>query len=75
MQNGPNPTVSKQVFSLHCSQIDKEALALIHAVKKSHQYIYGRHFVVYTDHYTLLGLFGEIKSSLKEPLPVSSGGP
>ena len=62
MENGPNPTVSKQVFSLHCSQIDKEALALIHAVKMFHQFIYGRHFVVHTGHQSLLGLFGENKS-------------
>ena len=50
MHNGPNPTVSKHAFSLHYSQIDKEALALIFVVKNFHQYIYGSHFVVYSDH-------------------------
>jgi len=74
MQNEPNPTVSKLVFYLHCSQklIDNEAIALIFAVKKFHQYIYGRHFVVYTDHQSLLGfVWWEqiINPSLKEPLP------
>jgi len=61
MQNEPNPTVSKLVFSLNCSQVDNEVIALIFSVKKFHQYIYGRYFVVYTDHQTLLGLFGENK--------------
>ena len=76
MQNGPHPTVTKQVFSLHCSQIDKEAVALIFAVKNFHQYVHETHFVVYADHQTLLDLYGENKSpSLKEPFPVSSGGP
>lgn len=31
-------------------------------MKKFHQYVYGKHFVVYTDHKPLLGLFGETKS-------------
>ena len=44
------------------SQIDREALALTFAVKKFHQYVYGKHYVVYTDHKPLLGLFGETKS-------------
>ena len=56
------PTVRKRLFSQHCSQIHKDALALIFVVKKFPQYVYGRHFVVYTDHQTLLGLFGENKS-------------
>lgn len=44
------------------SQIDREALALTFAAKKFHQYVYGKHFVVYTDHKPILGLFGETKS-------------
>ena len=40
------------------SQLNKEALAIIFAVKRFHQYIFGRTFVIITDHRPLLGLFG-----------------
>ncbi len=45
------------------SQLDKEALAIIFAVKKFHQFLYGRHFVIYTDHKPLLGLFNPEKAT------------
>ena len=35
--------------------LDKEALAVVFAVKKFHQFLYGRHFKIYTDHKPLLG--------------------
>ena len=37
------------------SQLDKEGLAMV--VKKFHQFLYGRHFTIYTDHKPLLGIF------------------
>ena len=40
------------------SQLDKEALAILFVVKMFHQFLYGRLFVVYTDHKQLLGLLG-----------------
>ena len=43
------------------SQLDKEALAIIFAIKKWHKYLSGRHFKIYTDHKPLLGLLGEGK--------------
>ena len=40
------------------SQLDKEGLAVVFAVKKFHQYLFGRRFSIFTDHKPLLGLFG-----------------
>ena len=51
------------------SQLDKEALAVIFAVKKFHQFLYGRHFIIFTDHKPLLGLVNPGKST---PLMASS---
>jgi hypothetical protein len=41
------------------SQLDREGLAMVFGVKKFHTYLYGRDFVITTDHKPLLGLFGE----------------
>ena len=43
------------------SQLDKEALSVIFGVKKFHQYVYGRHFVLCTDHKPLVSLLNEHK--------------
>ena len=39
------------------SQIHKEALAVIFGLKKFHQFLYGRKFILVTDHKPLLSLF------------------
>ena len=44
------------------SQIDREALSIIFGIRKFHQYVYGRHVTIYTDHKPLVGLLGEHKS-------------
>ena len=44
------------------SQIGKGALAIIFAVKKFHQYIYGQTATIQMDHEPLLGLLAEYKS-------------
>ena len=42
------------------SQIDKESLAIIFAVKHFHFFLYGKdRFTIYTDHKPLISLFGE----------------
>lgn len=38
------------------SQLEKEALALVSAVERFHKFIYGRHFILQTDHKPLLAL-------------------
>ena len=43
------------------SQIQKEGLAIIFAGKTFHQFIYGRHFTIQTDHKPLLGLVAKNK--------------
>ena len=40
------------------SQVHKEALAVVFGLKKFHQFLYGRKFVLVTDHKPLLALFG-----------------
>ena len=41
------------------AQIDWEALAIVYGVKRFHQYLYGRSFVIYSDHKPLMYLFDE----------------
>lgn len=46
------------------SQLDREGLALVFGVKKFHSFLYGRPFILETDHKPLLGILGKNK-----PLP------
>ena len=45
------------------SQILKEALAVDFALKKFHQFLYGRHLILVMDHKPLLALFGPSKET------------
>ena len=59
----PIANVSKTLTSAqrNYSQIRKEALAIIFALKKFYQYIFARNFILVTDHKPLVALFGPTK--------------
>lgn len=45
-----------------CSQTEKEAFAIVASVKKFHKYVYGRKFVIRTDHKALEYIFAPNKN-------------
>ena len=44
------------------SQLDKEVLVIVFSVGKFHRYIFGRKFLLYSDHKPLIHIFRESKS-------------
>jgi len=61
----PIANVSKTLTETqrHYSQIQKEALAIVFGLNKFHQFLYGRKFILVTDHKPLLALFGPSKAT------------
>lgn len=50
------------------AQLHREALAIVFAVKRFHKYIFGKEFIIYSDHQPLKEIFNESKS-----IPVAAG--
>ena len=50
-----------RTLSKEHSQLDKEGLAVIFGLGKSHKFVYGRHVKLITDHKPLITMFGEHK--------------
>ena len=44
------------------SQLDKEALVILFGISKFHHYLYGRHFVICSDHKPLMHIFSPSKA-------------
>ncbi|XP_056098696.1 uncharacterized protein K02A2.6-like [Rhinichthys klamathensis goyatoka] len=63
-QERPISFLSRTLTSaeLNYSQLDKEGLAVIFGIQRFHKYLYGRRFVICTDHKPLLALFNEMKA-------------
>ena len=61
----PIANTSKTLISTQCgySQIQKEALAIIFALNKFHQFLYGRTFILVTDHKPLIAVIGPTKAT------------
>ena len=67
MEDGEEKPVSYKSRTLSVAErgyghVEREGLALVFAMKKFHQFLYGLKFLMFTDHKPLLGLFSETSS-------------
>ena len=72
MENEKKRTIAFACFDISrrkYSQLDKEGLAMVFAVKKFHQFLYGRHFTVYTEYKPSLAIF-----NCEKPIPFMASG-
>ncbi|UYV71022.1 hypothetical protein LAZ67_8001449 [Cordylochernes scorpioides] len=54
--------ISKKTLNVHerkYSQVEREGLAIVFAVNKLKNYLFGRKFTIYTDHKPLITIFGD----------------
>ena len=58
-KHGPVAFASKAMNETQCryAQIEKELLAVVFACKRSHQYVYGKHITIESDHKPLEAIF------------------
>ena len=60
LQNGQPVIFISQALTdtqRHYSNIERELLAMVVVIEKPHHYVFGRHFMVHTDHSPLVSLF------------------
>ena len=57
------------------SQLNKEALAIMFGVKRFHQYLYGRQFIIHSDHKPLMFIFEDSKAVPQQRRLGSRDGP
>ena len=63
-QEGPvaNASCTLTAAEKNYSQLEKEALGVVFAVQKFHNYIYGRHFIIESDHRLLSYMLSNSKA-------------
>lgn len=55
------------------SQLHREALAIVFAVKRFHKYIFGKSFIIYSDHQPLREIFNQKKVRRSRPEGCNDG--
>lgn len=67
MQDGhSNASVTLTPTQQRYNHIEKEMLAIVHQCERFHHYLFGKHFVIETDHRPLLGI---VKKQLEDLSP------
>ena len=62
-EDGSERSIANASKTRNYSQIQKEALSIVFALRKFHHFLHGRKFILVTDHKPLLSLFGPAKAT------------